>query len=194
MKFWVRSLALLSGLRIRCCRELWCRLAAVSLKVLLRISSLSRIFILLFSVSQVQLSPGRGASPSSQRNLVLGVCLAWTPRATCFLSGDPAAHSTFLGRGGMESPKVLECGLNKWCQGERINSTFHSVAQTQYFLKDHFSLAWRFILHTWGFFMTHSPWVAARRLCLSEFLGWGLLGMPPEPLQEATGWAFPEAL
>ena len=26
MRFWVQSLALLSGLRILCCRELWCRL------------------------------------------------------------------------------------------------------------------------------------------------------------------------
>ena len=25
MRLWVRSLALLSGLRIRCCHELWCR-------------------------------------------------------------------------------------------------------------------------------------------------------------------------
>ena len=31
MKLWVRSLDLLSGLRIWCCHELWCRLAAVAL-------------------------------------------------------------------------------------------------------------------------------------------------------------------
>ena len=31
MRFWVQSLASLSGLRIQCCHELWRRLAAVAL-------------------------------------------------------------------------------------------------------------------------------------------------------------------
>ena len=31
LEVWVRSLPLLSGLGIWCCRELWCRLAAVAL-------------------------------------------------------------------------------------------------------------------------------------------------------------------
>ena len=31
MRWWVRSLALLSGLTIRCCCELWCRVVATAL-------------------------------------------------------------------------------------------------------------------------------------------------------------------
>ena len=31
MRMWVQSLASVSGLRIWCCHELWCRLAAIAL-------------------------------------------------------------------------------------------------------------------------------------------------------------------
>lgn len=116
--------------------------------------SLSRILIPIFSVGHVRVSPGPGSLSLFPKELGSRACPAWAPcapRATCLLREEPAVHPVFLrGDGGPEGAWVRTEWMTpetKNLDGPIFNSTFYSMAQIQYFLKDHFSFAWRFILH-----------------------------------------------
>lgn len=79
------------------------------------------------------------------------------------------------GRGGLEKE-----------HGPVFNATSSSRADTD-LLKSHFLFAKGFFC-TRGFFMTHSPWVAARRLCQNS--RGTTSGHQQRPCGEVAGWTL----
>ena len=140
MRLWVRSLASLSGLRIRCCRELWCRL-----KMLL--GSRVAVAVAVAGSNSSDLTPSlgtcicRGCGPKKPKNIkvvrvlnqitaVMPLCCSVGNKHTLYIFTLMLMLSLKISKsGGMDNeewfpnfwklPKVLLWSLGalqKWCK------------------------------------------------------------------------------